>query len=58
MYFTATAPYLLMFVLLVRGVTLEGAAEGLKYYLLPDWQRLKDPQVLRCWFVFWLLKQR
>ncbi|PVD34253.1 hypothetical protein C0Q70_05521 [Pomacea canaliculata] len=45
MYFTATAPYLLMFVLLVRGVTLEGAAEGLKYYLLPDWQRLKDPQV-------------
>nr|KAG5690004.1 hypothetical protein BaRGS_007306 [Batillaria attramentaria] len=45
MYFTATAPYVLMCVLLIRGVTLEGASEGLKYYLLPDWARLKDPQV-------------
>lgn len=44
-YFTATSPYILMFVLLIRGVTLEGASDGLRYYLLPDWARLMDAQV-------------
>jgi len=45
MYFTATSPYILMIILLIRGVTLEGAAEGLRFYLIPDWSRLADPQV-------------
>ncbi|XP_076446772.1 sodium- and chloride-dependent taurine transporter-like [Babylonia areolata] len=45
MYFTATSPYVLMFVLLIRGVTLEGAGTGLRYYLLPEWSRLLDAQV-------------
>jgi len=45
MYFTATSPYLLMLILLIRGVTLEGAAEGLKFYLLPDWSKLQEAQV-------------
>ena len=45
MYFTATAPYLLMTILFVRGVTLPGAAEGLKYYVVPVWGKLLDPQV-------------
>ncbi|XP_061163853.1 sodium- and chloride-dependent taurine transporter-like isoform X2 [Saccostrea echinata] len=45
MYFTATSPYLLMLILLIRGVTLDGAAEGLKFYLLPDWSKLAEPQV-------------
>ncbi|XP_021348252.1 sodium- and chloride-dependent taurine transporter-like isoform X2 [Mizuhopecten yessoensis] len=45
MYFTATSPYVLMFVLLIRGVTLDGAIDGIRYYLIPDWQRLLDPQV-------------
>ena len=45
MYFTATAPYILMTILLVRGVTLPGAIEGVKFYLIPDWKRLADPQV-------------
>ncbi|KAL8577398.1 hypothetical protein ACOMHN_060220 [Nucella lapillus] len=45
MYFTATSPYILMCVLLIRGVTLEGAGTGLKYYLLPEWSRLLDAQV-------------
>ncbi|KAK7096791.1 sodium- and chloride-dependent taurine transporter-like [Littorina saxatilis] len=45
MYFTATSPYVLMFVLLIRGVTLEGATTGLHYYLVPDWSRLLDAQV-------------
>lgn len=44
-YFTATFPYLMLLVLLVRGLTLPGAMEGIKFYLLPDPARLADPQV-------------
>uniref|UniRef100_A0A6I8N077 Transporter n=1 Tax=Ornithorhynchus anatinus TaxID=9258 RepID=A0A6I8N077_ORNAN len=44
-YFTATFPYLMLIILLVRGVTLPGASQGIVYYLKPDVQRLADPQV-------------
>uniref|UniRef100_A0A452UG62 Transporter n=1 Tax=Ursus maritimus TaxID=29073 RepID=A0A452UG62_URSMA len=44
-YFTATFPYLMLVILLVRGITLPGAYEGVIYYLKPDLLRLKDPQV-------------
>jgi len=44
-YFTATFPYFLMFVLLIRGATLEGASIGVKYYLKPDFSRLSDATV-------------
>lgn len=44
-YVTATFPYVMLLILLVRGVTLPGAAEGIKYYLYPDMSRLSDPQV-------------
>lgn len=46
MYFTATSPYVLMFILLIRGLTLEGASDGLRFYLVPDFSRLQDPQVI------------
>lgn len=44
-YFTATFPYLMLFVLLIRGVTLPGALDGIIYYLYPDISRLSDPRV-------------
>uniref|UniRef100_A0A671XIY6 Transporter n=1 Tax=Sparus aurata TaxID=8175 RepID=A0A671XIY6_SPAAU len=44
-YFTATFPYLMLLVLLVRGLTLPGALDGIKFYLYPDPSRLSDPQV-------------
>lgn len=44
-YFTATFPYLMLAVLLIRGVTLPGAAQGIQFYLYPNITRLWDPQV-------------
>lgn len=45
MYFTATFPYVVLFVLFIRGVTLPNASEGIVYYLKPNWARLKEPKV-------------
>ncbi|XP_065809879.1 sodium- and chloride-dependent GABA transporter 2-like [Labrus bergylta] len=44
-YFTATFPYVMMIALLIRGVTLPGATDGIRFYLYPDPTRLADPQV-------------
>ncbi|KAG5267998.1 hypothetical protein AALO_G00228300 [Alosa alosa] len=44
-YFTATFPYLMLFILLIRGVTLPGAMNGIKYYLYPDLAKLRHIQV-------------
>ncbi|KAJ0012157.1 hypothetical protein NQD34_013132, partial [Periophthalmus magnuspinnatus] len=44
-YFTATFPYFMMIALLIRGVTLPGAADGIRFYLWPDPSRLSDHQV-------------
>lgn len=35
----------MLVILLIRGITLPGAYEGIIYYLKPDLSRLKDPQV-------------
>ncbi|XP_039524590.1 sodium- and chloride-dependent GABA transporter 2-like isoform X1 [Pimephales promelas] len=44
-YFTATFPYLMLFILCIRGVTLPGAATGISYYLYPDISKLSNPDV-------------
>ena len=55
-YFTATFPYVVLTIMLIRGLTLTGASNGLLFYLRPDMSRLKDGQVPEiCHFFFIIL---
>lgn len=47
MYFTATFPYVMMLLLMLRGLTLPGALTGIKYYLYPKPSYLADSQVMK-----------
>ena len=47
MYFTATLPFVVLSILLVKGVTLEGAGRGLEYFLVPDFDKLRSLTVWR-----------
>jgi NSS family neurotransmitter:Na+ symporter len=42
---TVPIPIILIAILVVRGITLPGAAEGLNFYLAPDFSKLLEPQV-------------
>lgn len=44
-WITALAPYVVLIILLVRGVTLPGAYDGIMYYLTPQWHKLLNSRV-------------
>ncbi|XP_039999729.1 sodium- and chloride-dependent betaine transporter-like [Xiphias gladius] len=44
-YFTATFPYVMLLILLTRGLTLPGAWEGIQFYMYPDLSRLANLEV-------------
>ncbi|CAJ1051706.1 putative sodium- and chloride-dependent neutral and basic amino acid transporter B(0+) [Xyrichtys novacula] len=46
-YFTATFPYVAILILLIRGVTLEGAKDGIEFFIgsKSNWTKLAEGQV-------------
>ncbi|XP_063698236.1 sodium-dependent serotonin transporter [Culicoides brevitarsis] len=44
-WFTAIMPYIVLIILLGRGVTLPGSGDGIMYYLTPQWHKLKNTRV-------------
>lgn len=44
-WFTALFPYAVLLILLVRGITLPGSAEGIKYYLSPNFSAITKAEV-------------
>ncbi|KAH8292710.1 hypothetical protein KR018_004084, partial [Drosophila ironensis] len=54
-YFLALFPYVVLIVLLIRAVTLEGARDGIIFFLQPQWSELLNPKVwkeavVQCFF--------
>ncbi|XP_062139155.1 sodium-dependent nutrient amino acid transporter 1 isoform X2 [Drosophila sulfurigaster albostrigata] len=54
-YFLALFPYVVLFALLGRAVTLEGAVDGIIFFLKPQWDELLNPTVwkeavVQCFF--------
>ncbi|KAF6025222.1 hypothetical protein EB796_016468 [Bugula neritina] len=44
-YVTATAPYILLTVLLIQGATMEGSIKGVEFYMKPNFTKLAEPTV-------------
>jgi NSS family neurotransmitter:Na+ symporter len=42
---TVTVPWLILLIFVIRGITLPGASEGIRYYLTPNFAKLLEPQV-------------
>ncbi|XP_046559157.1 sodium- and chloride-dependent betaine transporter-like [Haliotis rubra] len=44
-YFTVCAPYILITIFLIRGCLLPGSADGIYYYMYPNFEKLVDPKI-------------
>lgn len=44
-YFLALFPYVIIGILLVRAVTLEGAWNGIVFFIKPRWDKILEPSV-------------
>lgn len=44
-WFTALFPYVVLVFLLIRGITLPGSAQGVRYYLYPNFSMIAKPEV-------------
>ncbi|KAL2095058.1 hypothetical protein ACEWY4_009777 [Coilia grayii] len=44
-YFTALFPYIILLALLINNVQLPGALDGIKFFIVPDWEKLLSVQV-------------
>lgn len=44
-YVTALFPYLILVLFLIRGVSLDGAMIGIKYFFIPKWEKLLESKV-------------
>jgi len=41
-YFLSVFPYFIMFILLIRAATLEGAIDGMVYFIKPQWNKMLE----------------
>lgn len=46
-WITCTAPYLILTILLIKGITLEGSSIGLTALFVPDWSLLANGGIWR-----------
>lgn len=44
-YFLAVFPYIVLIVLLVRSATLEGAIDGMLYFIIPEWDKVFEAKL-------------
>jgi len=45
-YVTAIFPYIVLLIFLVRGVTLPGSSDGIKYFVIPQWEKMLSTKVM------------
>lgn len=44
-YFLALFPYVVIGILLIRALTLDGAWNGIVYFIKPRWDKILEPKV-------------